>query len=217
MNKQIDFLHKHCEFHSPYDCYVLMGLSRKKDSVNLTNGTEIVFSEILRCSEDIDNKFNKLKSSCENFIGNDGNKYPFYIYVTLNARDSKKAMKMLMEKLNQCIYEESNGREHGGIFKKIDREFLSKLLKPLSKSNNTNYFMIDVDTKDKKLLKHFEESQIGSFGIKVVKKIKTPNGYHYKTKPFNRKLIEGNYSEKFYSVEPDRLLFVEYIKNGVKK
>lgn len=98
--KPIELLQQHCEFESDYDVYVLLAVSRKKDTPEITNSQEIVFREIIRHKDDIVRKYNKLKAQAENYIDDKGNKFPFYIYVSLNARDTKKAFFCLSTIIN---------------------------------------------------------------------------------------------------------------------
>lgn len=208
----IEFLKEHCEFKDIYDCYVLLAVSRKKDVPEITNSKEVVFREVLRKTEDIERKVKRLKLNCENYRNEDGKKYPFYIYVTCNARDGKRAARSVMGKLMDCFYEESLGNERSRIFKRIDREFISHLMKPKSRSKNTKYFMIDIDTKDEDFVFIVKSYLKGKYIIR-----ETRHGYHIKSEPFNIQEFNSNFTKeelnKLVSVQIDRLMFVDYIKN----
>lgn len=213
--KQIEILKQHCEFKSEYDTYVLLGISRKKDTPELTNSKEIVFREVLRKSEDIDRKYQRLKLNCENFRTNEGKKLPFYIYITMNARDARRSIRLLLSKINDCLYEEMLGNDRSRILKRIDREFISSLMKKESRSFNTKYFLIDVDTKIVNF-NHKVEDILITYDAFVFAH-ETRHGYHIKTKPFNIQEFNKNFTQEeldnLVDVKPDGLLFVEYVKN----
>lgn len=215
MNNKLKFLEEHCEFNTTYDTYVLLAVSRKKDTESLTNSKEIVFREVLRRKKDIGRKLRRLRLNCKSYRDDDGKKYPFYIYITCNARNGKKACMMVMNKLMDCFYEESLGHDRSRIMKRVDREFISALMKPKSRGS-TKYFMIDVDTTNKTFLNRVIDS-IETEEDTYVEVIKSRNGFHIKSNPFNIKEFNDKFSakelNKLVSVERDRLLFVDYIKN----
>lgn len=215
MNKEIKFLEEHCEFNNLYDCYVLLAVSRKKDTPEITNSQEVVFREVLRKTEDIKRKFQRLKLNCENYRDDKDKKYPFYIYITCNQRNGKKASKMVMEKLLDCFYEESLGNDRSRIFKRLDREFISTLMKKESRGS-TRYFMIDVDTKDPEFIIKISD-KLGDEIIQNYKIIETRNGYHIKTQPFNIQEFNKQFTHEelngLVEVKTDGLLFVKYLEN----
>lgn len=214
-DEQINFLEEHCEFITPHDCYVLLAVSRKKDVPEITNSQEIVFREVLRRTEDIKRKFQRLQLNCANYRDDNNKKYPFYVYITCNSRNGKKASKMVMEKLLDCFYEESLGNDRSRIFKRLDREFISALMKPQSKGS-TRYFMLDVDTNDEDFISKVEKI-LGYELVLHSKFVKTRHGYHIKTKPFNIQEFNSKFTKEeldnLVNVKTDGLLFVEYIKN----
>lgn len=122
---------------------------------------------------------------------------------------------MVMSKLMDCFYEESLGHDRSRIMKRVDREFVSALMKPKSRGS-TKYFMIDVDTTNTDFIAKVQDA-LGFEIIKTYKMIDTRNGVHMKTDPFNIKEFNDKFSakelNKLVSVERDRLLFVDYIKN----
>jgi len=210
-----ELLNKHCEFNNPYDCYVLLAVSRKKDTPELTNSQEIVFREVIKHIKDIDRKYKRIKLNCQNYRDDNGKAYPFYIYISLNARNAKKANILMMNKLLLWLEEESNGVDRSKMFKKMAGNFYSHLMKPESRTKSQKYFMIDYDEKDKidefkKLLKDITETNI-------ILEQETKNGYHLKIKPFNRNELVG-FSDFDYEVKTDANFFVEYVegKNGNK-
>jgi len=206
----IEMLNKHCEFNNEYECYVLLAVSRKKDTPEMTNSKEIVFREIIKNREDIVRKYNKIKSCVINYKDENGKSYPFYIYITNNNRNSKKAMFSLMNRMMGWIQEESNGVERSKMFKKIDDYFISETMKYINHGTN-KYFLFDYDEKNK--FNDFEEVLIKK-GIVTFIIQETRNGYHIKTKPFDPRLLQHLDKSKFpFEIKKDALLFVEYVKN----
>lgn len=87
-----------------------------------------------------------------------------------------------------------------------DRHYISLLMKPECRVKK-RYFMIDYD--DKKYLSNFlEVLKEKEIEIEIVKE--TKNGFHIKTKPFNRTLLH-NEKDK-WEIKTDANFFVEYIK-----
>ena len=57
MNYPLVILEEHCEFLGEYDCYVLLAVSRKKDTPEITNSQEIIFREVIKSTKDIKRKY----------------------------------------------------------------------------------------------------------------------------------------------------------------
>lgn len=208
----LDMLTQHCEFNSPYDCYVLLAVSRKKDTPHITNSQEIIFREVIKSEKDIKKKYLKVKAMCESYKDENGKSYPFYLYVSLNARDSLKATFELISKINLWIEETMRGVDRSQFFKKVYGHFYSTLMHKTAKSKHTKYFMFDFDLQDEDALGSFvslldKHTEVGMI-------IKTRNGYHIKVKPFNAEEIRGELTEQKEVIElkRDSNLFVEYIE-----
>jgi hypothetical protein len=207
----LEILKKHCEFNNPYNCYVLLAVTRKKDTPEITNSQEIVFREIIRHENDIVRKYNKLINQCTNYKDDNGKTFPFYIYVSVNARDSLKAFYLFQKRL--IDWNEELSKDGNEAYKKIirtDRHYISILASPKSKSSHTKYFLIDYDEKIK--IKEFIEL-LQSKNITPVLVIETKNGYHIKVKLFNRQ--EHQFKEWNCEIKHDAQLFVRYVKNEI--
>ena len=209
--KPIEFLKTHCEFNNPYDCYIMLAVSRKKDTPEITNSQEIVFREVIKSEKDIAKKYLKVKTMCQTYRDEEGKKYPFYIYVSLNARDSLKATFELMKKINLWTEEALRGVDRSQFFKKVYGHFYSTLMFRTSKSKYTKYFMFDLDTKkelEKVITIIGEDTE-----IKFIQE--TKNGYHIKTKPFDTRKCMDIFKKNNIEIEVkrDANFFVEYIKN----
>ena len=215
MSKELEFLKEHCVFSKPHEVYVLLAVSRKKDTVWITNSQEIVFRETIKTEEDIAKKFKRIRLMCENYHDDEGRSYPFYIYITNNSRCSFKAAKSLAGMIIDSMYEEARGVDMSSTFKKLDYKFISALMKKTAKGS-TRRFMIDVDTKD---LDFNAKIRVALFDNRTtpIATIETRNGYHYKTVPFNVKKFNDYFTPEelktLVNVKPDGLLFVEYMTN----
>ncbi len=212
--KEIEMLEKHCEFMGKYDVYILLAVSRKKDTPHITNSQEIVFREVIKSEKDVKRKYLKIKAMCESYKDEEGKSYPFYLYISLNARDSLKATFALIAKINLWMEETMRGIDRSQFFKKVYGHFYSTLMQKTSKSKHTKYFMFDIDTKDEADLHHIEYELWGH--VTTVSRHETKNGWHYKVKPFNAMNIQSLLEDKEYKdlieLKRDSNLFVEYIK-----
>ncbi len=220
MNKELEFLKEHCVFNTPHEVYVLLAVSRKKDTSWITNSQEIVFREIIKSQEDIARKFRRLQLMCKSYRDDDDRNYPFYVYVTNNSRCSLKAANTLVRLILDGAYEEAKGVDMSSTFKKLDYKFTSALMKKTAKGS-TRRFMIDVDTKDLNFNKRIKDSlskhdDNNDTWTELIK-IETRNGYHYRTAPFNVQDFNFHFSldelKTLVNVKSDGLLFVEYMKN----
>ena len=207
--KPIELLEAHCQFKTKYDCYVLLAVSRKKDVEWITNSQEIVFRDIIKRKEDITKKYLKMKANITNFKDEQDRPYPFYLYVSANPRDARKATFALINKINGWVQEELNGADNSKAFKRLAGNFYSELMKPQSRSK-TKHFLIDYDKKDNLKSLQFKLNQ---FGADIILIHETRHGYHLITKPFDlQKWNQSGNNEEFdCEVKTDANLFVEYI------
>ncbi len=210
----IELLKKHCHFETQYDCYVLLAVSRKKDTPELTNSKEIVFREVIKNESDIEKKYLRIKSMVNNFKDIEGKSYPFYIYVSLNRRDAKKATFLYLNKILGWVQEEINGIDRSRHLKKLYGEFYSVLMMKESRSTGQKYFMIDYDEKEPFRLNSFlEVLKNREVGYEFVQE--TRNGSHIKLKPFDRRVLEDIKHD--FEIKIDANFFVEYVENEQPK
>jgi len=199
----IDLLNKHCIFSSPYEVYVLLAISRKKEN-NCTNTQEKVFREVVKRPEEIEHKYNRLKNSVLAYRDADGSKRNFYIYVCVNARDTRKAFFHLQKQMIGMSEELSKGVDVSNNLNRLNRYWLSTLMKPMSRAGRGK-FLVDIDVKDDRK-DHVVADIIKC--TKIILEQETKNGYHLIVEPYNREL--GS-SFSFAEVKTDALLFVEAI------
>jgi hypothetical protein len=206
---ELEFLQRHCEFNNKYDCYVLLAVSRKKDTPEMTSSQEIVFRKIIKNSGEITRKYLQILAETTNYQDENGKAYPFYIYVSLNARDSYKATHILMRETLSWMSEEHQGIDRSNMFKRVDNHFYSALMKPECKTRSQRYFFIDYDEKTR-LNDFLNDSLMQTIEVQYV--IETRNGYHIKVKPFDTRIIEALHKSYPFEVKRDDNIFVKYVE-----
>ena len=206
----LELLNKHCVFSDDYECYVILTVSRKKDTPEITNSQEIVFRDVIKRKEDINRKYHKIKASIVNYRDENDKNFPFYVYVSANSRDSRKATFSLINRINHWFQEELNGVNKSKMFKRIHGYFYSELMKKENRGK-TRQFLIDYDAKDK--LKELKQ-RINNYGGDIILTQETRNGYHIITTPFDRNKWNNSGNNEYYDCEikTDANLFVEYVK-----
>ena len=214
MKEQIEFLKKYCKFES-YSCYVILAVARKKDNVNITNSQEVTFKEVLYKDEHIERKYSRIYNTCQNYKNVDGEKLNFYIYLSVNPRDTKKCYWKFVNELMSIGEELTKDIQKESQLARLDKRWLSVLMKPECKFSR-NMFMLDVDTKDSVKLELITYCLIYISGNKEIWKIETKNGWHYITPLFNRlkfeELIKDKKLDNIVEVKPDDLLFLTRIE-----
>ena len=119
------------------------------------------------------------------------------IHKTVNARDTKKAMRYLQHKMIDF--------PEGAGF--IDSLWRTALLQPENIYGEKN-FLLDVDTENPMDLTEFG-GRIDLFN--VIKEIKTPKGWHFITRPFDtRDVLELPY----VSLQRDGYYFVKKVEEN---
>ena len=213
----IELLNKHCKFDR--NCvYILMAIARKKDHPHITCSTEIVFREIIRDDTQIARKFNKLKQLTKNYEDEKGNKYNFYIYVSVNPRNTLMGWQVLQKEMSLHMYELLTNADIHHLFRKIDNLWCSALAKECCAYKKLGKkFVLDIDTKDKKKLSEINDClRIVELTIDPITQ-ETRNGYHYVTNVFDKhkftQLILLKNLKKYVEVKTDGMLFLDYINN----
>lgn len=170
--------------------YLLFAILRKKDNPNIKK--QIVIRQI--CSDrECDLKILKLRIQ----------KIPgtWRIYESINTRNILKAKNMYIHKLiddltlNKYTY-------------RLESLWKSCLMNPENKL--TNYFLLDIDTKDLIIV-----NQIIDLLSQLQKKYEireTINGYHIKTDSFDVRLLQSLKLDEFVEIKKDALFFLDVIK-----
>lgn len=212
--KPIELLKQHCEFNEPTDCYVLIAVSRKKDTPDITNSTEIVFRDVIKDFNDIDKKYLKMKSSIVNYKDVNGRPFPFYLYVMLNPGNARKAMIEMLDRILKWLAREdpSNQTQQNQLsehYKRLYAEFYSSLMIPKCRGSK-KYFMIDYDKKED--FEYFEKILRKYTEVYLIQP--TRHGYHIKCKPFDRRdFLQEFGNTDYFEIKTDSLFFVEYVQN----
>lgn len=212
-DESIAFLESHCEFNEPTDCYVLLAVSRKKDTPDIHNSTEIIFREVIKHKDEIKKKYLKMAAQITNYRDENDRSFPFYLYISLNPCNARKAAVDLLREITKWLDIESTDKNIIKNYKGTYGQFYSCLMYPHNRGSK-KYFMIDFDTKDISLMiPHLKNSSILTFfGQEVLTSRETRNGYHLKMKPFDPRLVPPS---KDYTIKKDCLMFVEYFENQV--
>jgi hypothetical protein len=221
MDKQIvDFLKSYCYSicSTIYDrVYVLVAVARRKNNENITNSQEVIFREVIKSFEEIEIKYNRIKSNCENYRTDDGQKLNFYIYVSVNARDITKTYWNYLKQLID-IGKDINKEHSIKKIKRLDKIWLSELMKPENK-HGRGFFMLDIDTKSmtKRLeIENILKKVIGKEDVDLLFYRETKNGFHYIFEPFNKQkfneLIKQEELSDICEVKIDSLLFLSVIE-----
>lgn len=205
----LKLLEKHCKFEDDKYVYVLLAVVRKKDNKTLSNSQEIVFREVIKKEDEIKRKYNKIKLLTDNYKDENGKKYNFYIYITVNPRDVIKATFLLKEHIDNWIINMLNGVNNTMQFKKLGRHWISSLMKNESRASRGN-FLVDIDTKDKKIVEYIKINIQAH--TKILIEQETKNGWHYVVKPFDIKKLEESKYKEYFEIKKDDLLFVECVR-----
>ncbi len=214
----LELIKEHCNFATDFDVYVLLGVARKKDNAGITSSQEVVFREIIKGKDNIEKKCTKLVTQCKNYKNADDKGMNFYIYISVNGRDSRKGYMTFKNQMLKYEREILFGVDCHNQLKRVDSIWLSALMKPESRSTNNRKFMLDIDTKDERAVTAIVGGCLAKVHPFPILKQETKNGWHYVTTPFNVKefndLIEAETLQYICEVKTDALLFVEYINRG---
>jgi len=148
--------------------HLILAVRRSKENEGQTHKDELCFREIVRGSTE--ETVAKIKARISAMPG------VWRIYHTVNARDTRKATKLLMHELLDH-FEEQHYR--------IDSLYKKCLLQTTCRA--TKYFMLDIDTENETILNTVYQNIIAPnpWNINLGKHHKTPSGYHIMVHPFN--------------------------------
>lgn len=118
------------------------------------------------------------------------------VYLSINERDLTKAIYELKHQMLQWDYAGSEIQ-----FLSLDKTFRHILMQPHQRK--TKYFLVDIDTTDKNVITDINRFLI-DHKIEQVHSYKTPNGFHFITKPFNPNLAKW----KGVEIKPDALMLL---------
>lgn len=119
------------------------------------------------------------------------------IHKTVNSRDCEKARLWLLHKL-------IDNPEFAGC---VDSLWRTALLQPECKA--TDYFMFDVDTKEENII----ADVVNLIRSNIISRVKTPNGWHYITKPFDTREV---CKWSCVSLKRDGYIFIKKVETNDK-
>lgn len=196
----VEFMKEYCEFGEDR-VYILMGLARKRYNPELTHNTEIVLRRIVKDKKDIQRKYDEIMGMIER------KGYNFYLYMSVNARNTYKGFFHLQNRMNEWVRHLLNGDENQKRkFKKVDNYWMSELQKPRCK-DETN-FLYDVDKKDIDvgvLIDHLKART----EVKTMRP--TRNGYHIITDTFD--YTEDTLTKReCLEIKKDDMIYLNFIE-----
>lgn len=159
--------------------HIILAVRRSKENEGQTHKDELCFREIVRGSTE--ETVGKMKARISSLPG------IWRIYHTVNARDTRKATKLLMHELLDN-FEDQHYR--------VDSLYKKMLLQTHCRA--TKNFMLDIDSKEPE--KYYEAIA----GLCILNSYSTPNGIHVIVAPFNLK----NYNIKDVTVVRDGYYFL---------
>lgn len=201
--KSLDVLRRICVFENDNDVYILYAIARKRYNP-LTNAQEVVFREVIKDDRDIVRKYRRIMG-----LMNEYNEYNFYVYVTLNARDTVKGLFSMQNEINKWIKDYFNDVDICKKLKRVNNYWMSNIMKPHSRANRGK-FMVDIDTLEPKFVQHIMKV-INTYAT-ILFIVHTRNGYHVVTKPFDTKKFaeELKQYKHLFEIKKDSLLFVGF-------
>ena len=169
------------QFDSEDDFYFLQIIKRKKENPELEANARVIRTYCIRSKEHLSDKMNEIISLC--------NTNNARAYINLNRRSFHKIALYTLKKITDQIISED--------YKAVRNAFESVC--GIHGSGKDKYWIIDVDSKDdidaviemNNIIYDINKNCLPE-GDKLAMVIKTKNGYHLITKPFNVSQWSGN-------------------------
>ncbi len=213
MNDTVEFIKNYCKLED-YCAYVILGIARKKNNKNITNSQEVVFREVITKIDHVEKKYNKLKLACDNYTTRDGDKLNFYLYMSVNPRDTRKCYWTYMNDLLR-LGKDINLNDSMVQLARLDKRWYTALMQRGSKFGR-GLFMLDIDTKEPETILEISKCLDCVTLFPDIYKRETKNGWHFMCEPFNKQKFETLIKEKgldsVCEVKIDSLLFLENIE-----
>lgn len=173
-------------------CHILIAIARPKDNEDIGSNKHVI-RQLVR---DEEKDLADMRVRC-NAINPE---LTYRIYHTVNARNFKKALRLLMHKMVDDIMVEG----YRFVFR-IDSIWKTCLLQ--KSARETKNFLFDIDSEDIEVLMSVKLI-IQQNGAKILKEIKSPHGYHLVTTPFDYREVK---SMNDVTVLTDGYYFVEVV------
>lgn len=180
---------------SPTHVFLLEALARTKNNEEITKKDREYDRVVVHDEPEFRKELAKMRYACQQA----GLK--FYIYVTMNPRNTKKSYAELKRKL--ALYDEmamNDNDDYIPRIARIDEVWYKACLQ--EKSKDARYFLLDIDTKD--VDTRIKLRKI----VEPVLEVETRNGFHWVVDKFDTRLIADIPD---VGVQRDGRLFVEAI------
>lgn len=202
----LSFLREFCDF-GANRAYIISAMARPKENETINHGSIPMFREIITHEEKIPQKFSRLKAMAEHYTPEEGGDLDFRLYITPNARDIEKCFYLFQKQLIEMQHNIATGHEETREkIKRLDKEWESTLQTDGNKDDN--YFIIDIDKDDYEQYK--ETAAILENETTIHTALKTPNGFHIITDPFNFPETDG-IAEGDIELKTDGLMFLKML------
>lgn len=203
----LSFLSDYCEF-GANRVYILSAMARPKENESISHGSIPMFREIITDEEGIRRKYARLKTLADHYTPEEGGELTFRFYITANARDTEKAFYLYQKDLIEYSHKLATGHEQTREkIKRLDKEWESKLQSDGNKDDN--YFIIDIDADDRSLFEETAKALEEETTLRA--SIKSPNGFHIITDPFNYPEFEPLQDEDEVEIKTDGLMFLRLL------
>jgi hypothetical protein len=185
--------------------YMLSVITRKKNNSEITKKDREFFEVPVINLKELPYKLDLVRAVAKS----SGMK--IYMYVSANARDTLKAYEWVQRKfLEYDILGHRGVTDFRPKLATLDWLWYEALMQTTSKA--TDYFVLDIDTKDESTLNEVRQI-VNNYNFKgykaeVLFEQETNNGYHFVTKPFDPSFVK--HIPKI-DISKDGLLYVEKI------
>lgn len=170
------------------ECFLLIGLIRKKDNPYLTCKKEVCVKEVIYNTTDINFVVDKLIAIMRLHKGK------FRIYISVNKRSLTKARKKTLINLI------SSDNTHPA------KEWKSVL--STNEVRASRRFLVDIDDINHA---NYLENTLLEMNIERHSSRDTLNGRHIIVEPFNTKEFKEKYADKNFEIHKDALYFIGFI------
>lgn len=177
-------------FDSSDDFYYCNIIKRRKENPNLKTNHSDIKSYIITSTDYLESKKDEIKNLCK--FNN------ARAYINVNKKSFEKCAYNSMKKLSDLLLAKS--------YKSVSRLFDSVVA---STQSSEKIWLIDIDDMDfpsPLMMAHIEHG-CKPYGDKIIGVIKTVNGCHLLTKPFNVNQFRGKYPEVDLKKNSPTLLF----------
>lgn len=200
----ISFIRDYTEWGSNR-AYIITSMARPKENDSLSHNSMPMFREIISDKENIDRKLRDIESKSDGYRSTRDEEITFRLYLSANARDIRKSFFMFQKDLIDMNKQISNGHEETlNKIKRLDSHWKSTIQTEGNKDDS--YFIIDIDSNETDLLEEIKSDLKNRTMIR--EHLKTPNGHHIITDPFNYTEFERGEDTE---IKTDDLFYLSYI------